>query len=311
MNQNILFHLVLIIALPAFNLSSDELKQSESTLDESNKQTKNEANNGSIAPPAEVRDTEGGEDDQTDGLQGSLTQEQMYRRLFESNRAIQLEAVKSIQEFGDYAQRYKLLTVMLDQLFKVLQEARTNLTQWGYMPGDPFPNNSTIMEGEKAADRAAKAALHSGSEVEIPYTVSEIGGLVRSYIKSKWQIRWDQSTHGRYFYGIKKRVSSDMTCFGKTRRDQVIISRLRLGQCNLRARLHMIASHPTGLCDGGVPETVEHYLFGCFRHIAQRTVLFQALDAVGVRHTPLALDDPRAVPAFLDFVRTTGKYMYL
>jgi RNase H. len=165
--------------------------------------------------------------------------------------------------------------------------------------------------GNEAADRAAKAALHSGSGVDIPYTVSEIGGLVKRYVMSKWQNRWDLSTHGRFFFSIKKRVSRDMSCFGKTRRDQVIISRLRLGHCGLRARLHLIDRHPTGLCECGVPETVDHYLFGCFRHVAQRAVLFRALDAAQLSHNSMALDDSRAVPAFLDFVRTTGKYMSL
>ena len=43
------------------------------------------------------------------------------KRLFEKNRAIQLDAVKSIQNFGSkYEQRYKLVDTMLQRMFKVL-----------------------------------------------------------------------------------------------------------------------------------------------------------------------------------------------
>lgn len=34
---------------------------------------------------------------------------------------------------------------------------------------------------QQAADRTAKSALYSGSEVDMPYTVSAIGGMLRQY----------------------------------------------------------------------------------------------------------------------------------
>lgn len=30
---------------------------------------------------------------------------------------------------------------------KVLEEAKSNLTTWGYLPGDDWPENKTIREG--------------------------------------------------------------------------------------------------------------------------------------------------------------------
>lgn len=41
---------------------------------------------------------------------------------------------------------------------------------------------------------------------EMTSTVSEIGDSVRRYIMSKWQIRWELSTHERFFYDTKKQV---------------------------------------------------------------------------------------------------------
>lgn len=40
------------------------------------------------------------------------------KRLFDQHRKIQLDAVKSLQEYGDYSQRYKLVDMMIQQLFK-------------------------------------------------------------------------------------------------------------------------------------------------------------------------------------------------
>ncbi|XP_033743724.1 coiled-coil domain-containing protein 134-like [Pecten maximus] len=78
--------------------------------------------------------------------EGKISHIDVYRSLFEKHRVMQLDAVKSIQTFGDYAQRHQLVKIMVQQLFKVLGEGKVNLTEWGYMPGDPFPLNTTIRD---------------------------------------------------------------------------------------------------------------------------------------------------------------------
>ncbi|XP_048775826.1 coiled-coil domain-containing protein 134-like isoform X2 [Ostrea edulis] len=82
-----------------------------------------------------------------DVVKGQRSPIDMYKKLFEEHRAIQLEAVKSIQNFGDYKQRFKLVEMTLQKLFTVVNEAKANLTVWGYVPGDSFPDNTTIRDG--------------------------------------------------------------------------------------------------------------------------------------------------------------------
>lgn len=53
-------------------------------------------------------------------------------------------------------------------------------------------------------------------------------------------------------YDFKERVPCNMSFFGKPQRYQVIIFRLRFVQFNLKARLHLIARHPTGLSESRV-----------------------------------------------------------
>ncbi|KAL5005834.1 hypothetical protein ScPMuIL_016992, partial [Solemya velum] len=180
------------------------------------------------------------------------------------------DSLSCLQAFT-YANRYSRKIVFeILQMVTILYRSGVNINfVW-------IPSHVGIL-GNEMADRAAKAALHSRLSVELPYTISEVGGLITKSIMIKWQSRWDFSSHGRFFYSIKNKVSRNLTIFGKTRRDNIIFARLRLGQCNLKYRLHLIRQHPTGLCGCGVPETVEHYLFGCFRYTVQRAQLFRDL----------------------------------
>lgn len=82
-----------------------------------------------------------------DAYKGKRSPLEMYKKLFQEHRAIQLEAVKSIQNYGEYKQRHQLVKMTLEKLFKVISEAKVNLTVWGFIPGDPFPENTTIRDG--------------------------------------------------------------------------------------------------------------------------------------------------------------------
>ncbi|WP_230209703.1 reverse transcriptase domain-containing protein [Solemya velum gill symbiont] len=172
------------------------------------------------------------------------------------------------------------------------------------------PSHVGIM-GNELADKAAKAALSSISEVSVPHSISEIGSLVKTQIMIKWQNRWNLSSHGRDYYKIKQYVSRTIITFGKTRREETLYFRLRLGQCNLRARLKLIRRHPTGLCECGVPETVTHYLFDCGKYIVQRIILLRTLNELRLKHNLTVLNEKQAVAAIIKYINDTGKYKEL
>ncbi|XP_059173810.1 coiled-coil domain-containing protein 134-like [Physella acuta] len=69
-----------------------------------------------------------------------------YKRHFLLHRTKQLEAAKGIAQFENNEQRYQLVNMMLKQLFKVLAEAKQNLTLHGFLPGDPFPEDENVKE---------------------------------------------------------------------------------------------------------------------------------------------------------------------
>uniref|UniRef100_A0A8C2BZU4 Coiled-coil domain containing 134 n=1 Tax=Cyprinus carpio TaxID=7962 RepID=A0A8C2BZU4_CYPCA len=73
----------------------------------------------------------------------------IYKRLFESKRKDQLNALKNLVELNDVNQQYKIIDIMLKGLFKVLEDSRAFLITANLQPDDPFPLDDKIKEGER------------------------------------------------------------------------------------------------------------------------------------------------------------------
>lgn len=74
-----------------------------------------------------------------------------------------------------------------------------------------------------------------------------------------WQEYWD--INGTF---IKYKNTSGRTRGRESRKEEVVITRLRIGQTGLNSTLHKIGKHPTGkcrICDH--PESVQHVLVEC------------------------------------------------
>lgn len=70
----------------------------------------------------------------------------IYHKLFRHKRAVQLEAVRSVSSLDKYEKQYKMVRLLLEQIFKVMAESKVKLTEAGYLPGDPFPDDETVRE---------------------------------------------------------------------------------------------------------------------------------------------------------------------
>ncbi|XP_023685615.2 meiosis inhibitor protein 1 isoform X2 [Paramormyrops kingsleyae] len=71
---------------------------------------------------------------------------EIYKRLFETKRKDQLNALKNLVELNDINQQYKIIDIMLKGLFKVLEDSRAILTAANMQPDDPFPLDDKIKE---------------------------------------------------------------------------------------------------------------------------------------------------------------------
>lgn len=75
----------------------------------------------------------------------------------------------------------------------------------------------------------------------------------------------------------------------------------RVGQCNLKAHLHLVTRQPTGLCDCGYGR--QWGAIPLYVSFMQPNGQFRDLDAVQLNHTLLTLNKTCAVPASFLFCR--------
>uniref|UniRef100_A0A3B1KJS7 Coiled-coil domain containing 134 n=1 Tax=Astyanax mexicanus TaxID=7994 RepID=A0A3B1KJS7_ASTMX len=71
---------------------------------------------------------------------------EIYKRLFETKRKDQLNALKNLVELNDINQQYKIIDIMLKGLFKVLEDSKAILVAANMQPDDPFPLDDKIKE---------------------------------------------------------------------------------------------------------------------------------------------------------------------
>lgn len=144
------------------------------------------------------------------------------------------------------------------------------------------------------------ALMHPTAKLEqhtvgvMPYTVSEIGCLVKRHGASK-------SIHDHYFDDMKQRMSRKMPSFTNTRRDQ-----LRLARGSAIWRHVLISWHVILQVCVAVGFTRQHG-FLCIPRILLRDVfgVHQMLDDLHFYRGPVAFEDLPVVSTFLVFVRST------
>lgn len=169
--------------------------------------------------------------------------------------------------------------------------------------------------GNETADRLAKEALkHQHIEVEVSFSSVEHRALIKKEINTQWQRMWDSERRGRHYFNIKKRVGNT-SAWGNNRREQVIMTRLRLGHCGLASSLHVIGKHQNGLCENCKrKETVVHVLMECSKYTVQRRVLFSRILELGFKSVSIkkflgpAEYQQEFYEALMDFIFDTGLF---
>ena len=124
------------------------------------------------------------------------------------------------------------------------------------------------VEGNEQVDILAKQTLRiTQVDMQVPLSKAEVKSFIKKYTQSTWQEYWDISETGRHGRKV-----------GFKRREENIITRLRIGHTGLNHTLHKIGKHPTGNCTHcNQPETVEHVLLHCKKYDTQRKNLSQSL----------------------------------
>ena len=134
------------------------------------------------------------------------------------------------------------------------------------------------VEGNEEADIFAKQAQKSNAiNIKIPLSRAEVKSIISKHMCKVWQESWDSMTTGRHLYSIKPQVKNG-EIWGRNQREEIILTRLRIGHAGLNHTLSKMGKHPTGLCSQCTqPETVQHVLLECSKYREERQEVLQML----------------------------------
>ena len=151
--------------------------------------------------------------------------------------------------------------------------ARSDLVQLIYNCRMNIPRCVTVVwipshvgiAGNETADKLAKEALqHTKLDLKLHAETKEQWEAVDKDLLERWQEQWAKQKNARHNHQVQPNVSTKCKFVGSCRRQEVMITQLRLGVCSLNHYLHRLGVHSTGLCEYcDVQETIEHYLLEC------------------------------------------------
>lgn len=173
---------------------------------------------------------------------------------------------------------------MINQVMQSLYRTR----QYGILVNFVWVPSHMGVKGNEEADNLAKQALnHSQIDVEVALSKTEIKVIIAKQIQEIWQKEWNEGTKGRHFYCIQGKVGSERRRFGN-RKEDVLVTRMRIGHCLLNQCLQRIGKHENGNCDKcGLAETVEHVLIECEAYERERSQLRHALRNIDINELTL------------------------
>ena len=161
-----------------------------------------------------------------------------------------------------------------------------------------IPSYIIVRENERA-DSAAKSALDlSPNVISILYT--NLKPTISKFLHTKWQQWWDMNIHNKLFQ-IQPTLGEWRPAFRKSRREQVVISRLRIGHTRL-THSFILKQEPQPQClTCQTTCTIRHILMECRAFTVIRKQFFKVNSLIDLFEN-VKIDD------ILSFLRETGLY---
>jgi ribonuclease HI len=178
------------------------------------------------------------------------------------------------------------------------------------------------LEGNEAADRLAKAgAQGAGRIVKSVPTKKEVRNLLHEAMLEEHQQQWDAGKSGRWRYEVQPKLEKRVN-WQLTRKDDVLMTRLRLGKARLAEWRKQILRRGNGICPDcrRGAENLHHLMVTCSRWARARRRMWERLKVpVGKRTLKLLLGSSETkagtvrdrVRALREFLRETGKLTWV
>ena len=93
--------------------------------------------------------------------------------------------------------------------------------------------------------------------IDMPF--GKVKAIKKKEVIKKWQDRWDREITGRNYYNIQTNVSAHGVK-RKNRREETMLTRMRIGHTGLNKTLFLIGKSRTDGCECGKTKPVEHVL---------------------------------------------------
>jgi ribonuclease HI len=137
----------------------------------------------------------------------------------------------------------------------------------------------TGIPGNEKADSLAKLSLELSSITKILPSTSELKKQITKFHMEKWQSEWSKLSQG--LTSFKPKIEKTTTTSAIPRRQQIAITRLRLG-ASMLTHGHYITGNPRIICPAcSTPITPQHLLVTCPTFAQQRTILMTTCRALG------------------------------
>lgn len=165
------------------------------------------------------------------------------------------------------------------------------------------------VHGNELADGEAKTASEQDDlpirSVRIPH--SDYYSAFTATVRNRWQVVWRSQIDSK-LRGIKETVQPWMTSWRRSRKEEVVLTRMRIGNTRTTHEFLLKGEEPPICEECDAPRTVSHLLPECREYAATRRRVF---DPGGARREALTLgtildNDGVAVQKLFQFLQLTS-----
>lgn len=174
---------------------------------------------------------------------------------------IHSDSLSVIQAIQKPYNRHPTIQRIQDNLHKSIEKNKKITILW-------IPSHVGV-QGNEDVDAAAKRAASLDVVEDVPVPVADIKNHIKNKLKQKWRNYWNTLNHNKY-QNIKP--NSTPWPVPNNRRDQVIISRMRIGHTLFTHEFIFKRADPPQCEVCGETLTVQHILVNCPQYKNQRQI---------------------------------------